>query len=133
MAFYPELGPIMAIDNDPLRWSVISLGIVDARANLLDTEELVDQVELDKYSFIRDAYLQRRSALVRRYKAKTGSGSSLPDYSEPSLPDYTDPDLPDSSGVGPITLSQRLVSTRYAPATNRPPSTSIGDPHPKPT
>src|SRR3546814_10789904 len=92
MSFFSELGRIMAMANDPVRSSVISLGIVDARANLLDTEELVDQVALDKYSFIRDAYLQRRSALVRRYKAQTGSGSSLPDYSEPSLPDYSDPD-----------------------------------------
>src|SRR3546814_19535267 len=49
MSFFSELGPIMAIDNDPVRWSVISLGLVDARANLLDTEELVDQVSLDKH------------------------------------------------------------------------------------
>src|SRR3546814_9984829 len=84
------------------------------------------QVALDKYSFIRDAYLQRRSALVRRYKAQTGSGSSLPDYSEPSLPDYSDPDLPDYSGVEPVSLSQTPEATPSAPASSGPASTASG-------
>jgi phospholipid-binding lipoprotein MlaA len=36
------------------------LGIVDTRAGLLEITELIDDVALDKYLFIRDAYLQRR-------------------------------------------------------------------------
>lgn len=36
------------------------VGIVDRRANLLDVTRLIDDVALDKYSFVRDAYLQRR-------------------------------------------------------------------------
>lgn len=34
--------------------------IIDARASLLGTERLIDGAALDRYSFIRDGYLQRR-------------------------------------------------------------------------
>jgi phospholipid-binding lipoprotein MlaA len=38
--------------------------VVNARTNLLGAGALLDQVALDKYSFLRDAYLsQRRNAL----------------------------------------------------------------------
>jgi len=37
---------------------------VDARAQLLDKEEIVDEAALDKYEFLRDAYLQRRRSLI---------------------------------------------------------------------
>ena len=44
-----------------------ALGVVsaiDTRAGLLDTEEIVGEAALDKYEFLRDAYLQRRRSLV---------------------------------------------------------------------
>ncbi len=41
-----------------------AVGAIDTRAGLLDTEEIVDEAALDKYEFIRDAYLQRRRSLV---------------------------------------------------------------------
>ncbi|MBN9206001.1 VacJ family lipoprotein [Methylibium petroleiphilum] len=37
-----------------------ALGIVDKRAHLLEVTRMIDDVALDKYSFVRDAYLQRR-------------------------------------------------------------------------
>lgn len=40
------------------------LNLVNKRSALLGTTALVDDVALDKYSFIRDAYLQRRRSLV---------------------------------------------------------------------
>lgn len=41
-------------------YSVLALELVNTRANLLQAGSLVDQVALDKYTFIRDAYLARR-------------------------------------------------------------------------
>lgn len=38
--------------------------VVHTRANLLDAGNLIDDVALDKYAFIRDAYLQRRQNLI---------------------------------------------------------------------
>jgi len=73
--------PIMAIENVPLRNSIIALSLVDLRANLLDADKLVTEVALDRYSFIRDAYLQRRKSLIAGQQADTGS--NVPNYEDP--------------------------------------------------
>jgi phospholipid-binding lipoprotein MlaA len=39
--------------------------VVDLRAGLLRTGRMIDSAALDKYSFTRDAYLQRRRSLIR--------------------------------------------------------------------
>ena len=40
------------------------LQIVDTRAGLLGATRVIDDIALDKYTFVRDAYLQRRRSLV---------------------------------------------------------------------
>lgn len=40
------------------------LKVVDTRANLLGASQLLDQIALDRYSFVRDAYLARRRSQV---------------------------------------------------------------------
>jgi phospholipid-binding lipoprotein MlaA len=52
------------IDEPALEYSIFALRIVNARAELLQTGRLIDAAALDRYSFIRDAYLQRRRSLV---------------------------------------------------------------------
>lgn len=47
------------------RNTAIFVKAVDKRASLLPTTDLVDRIALDKYSFIRDAYLARRASQVR--------------------------------------------------------------------
>jgi phospholipid-binding lipoprotein MlaA len=37
---------------------------VRTRANLIQSESVLDQAAIDKYSFIRDAWLQRRRSQV---------------------------------------------------------------------
>ena len=55
------LGPTTYIFTDvPLRNSIWGVGIVDARAQALGTESIVDQAALDRYRFIRNAYLRAR-------------------------------------------------------------------------
>jgi len=46
------------------RNSLSALDIVNLRASLLDTEGIFEAAALDRYSFLRDAYLQRRRNLV---------------------------------------------------------------------
>lgn len=41
-------------------YAVTGLQIIDLRASLLDTTRLLDSVALDRYSFVRQAYLSRR-------------------------------------------------------------------------
>jgi phospholipid-binding lipoprotein MlaA len=43
-----------------VRYSVSALELVNTRTNLLATTGLLDQVALDRYTFVRDAYLSRR-------------------------------------------------------------------------
>lgn len=48
------------IHDIPYRNSLYALRVIDVRANLLRVGQLLDDAALDKYSFTRDAYLQRR-------------------------------------------------------------------------
>ncbi|NHC60146.1 MlaA family lipoprotein [Paenalcaligenes suwonensis] len=84
-----EVLPIMAIKNVPVRNSLMGVYIVNMRSNLLDADELVNEVALDRYSFIRDAYLQRRDAMVEsRLNGGTAGDAALPDYGDDE--DYDD-------------------------------------------
>jgi phospholipid-binding lipoprotein MlaA len=40
------------------------LQIVNTRAGLLGATRVIDDISLDKYTFVRDAYLQRRRSLL---------------------------------------------------------------------
>ena len=48
-----------------MRWGLIILYAIDARANLLEAEKFIRQAALDEYAFLRDVYLQRRDYLIR--------------------------------------------------------------------
>lgn len=92
-----QTAALFAIDNVPVRNSVLGLYIVDVRAGLLEADRLVDQIALDKYSFIRDAYLQRRQAMLdsrkKGHKAPTEHDlDQNPDQGATDLPVYDDPD-----------------------------------------
>jgi phospholipid-binding lipoprotein MlaA len=49
-----------AIDSSSVYWSLWGLDQVRNRANLLKAESVLDQAALDRYTFVRDAWLQRR-------------------------------------------------------------------------
>lgn len=91
---YSTYTPVLAIDNVPLRNTILGVAIVDLRARLLDADDLVDRIALDRYSFIRDAYLQRRQAMVQGQNVDPNApyGTGLPDYSDDELPDYSEDD-----------------------------------------
>ena len=55
------LSPNTHIDNISLRNSLRGLELVDTRADLLAAEELISG---DSYTFLKDAYLQRREFLI---------------------------------------------------------------------
>lgn len=50
-------------DHDWLKYSFNAVHIVNTRARLLDSDRLLDS-QLDKYLFVRTAYLQRRQSMV---------------------------------------------------------------------
>jgi phospholipid-binding lipoprotein MlaA len=52
------------MDHIPTRNSTFALEIIDLRSNLLGASSTLDTAALDKYQFVRDAYLQRRLRAV---------------------------------------------------------------------
>ena len=64
--------PYVYIHNDTVVYSLLALRYVDLRSQLLDTDRIMDEA-LDKYSFMRDAYLQYRNNLIADNQADTGT------------------------------------------------------------
>ena len=57
-------GPVGYIPNVAVRNSLYGIGAVDLRAQALETSSMIDTAALDRYLFIRNAYLQRRRYLL---------------------------------------------------------------------
>ena len=56
--------PALLINNGALQGGITVLQIINTRANLLGATRVIDDIALDKYTFVRDAYLQRRRSLT---------------------------------------------------------------------
>lgn len=59
------LSPVRRVNNVRTRNSLFAIQAVDKRERLLSVTDLADRVALDKYAFMRDAYLARRESLIR--------------------------------------------------------------------
>lgn len=62
---------IQTISEDQTRLSLQALRLVNIRANLLRATDVLDGAALDKYTFTRDAYLQRRRAEIQERRNET--------------------------------------------------------------
>jgi phospholipid-binding lipoprotein MlaA len=60
------------VSSRDLRYSLYVTRAIDARSNLLRVGGVIDQAALDKYSFTRDAYLQKRRADITENKESDG-------------------------------------------------------------
>jgi len=68
-------------------WGLVGTRIVHDRSNLFDAERILNEAALDKYSFLRDAYLQRREALVSNGAGAAGAPATKPRKSLKELED----------------------------------------------
>ena len=59
-----SVSPAMYFNDGAARWEITGLQIINTRANVLGASKVLDDIALDKYTFVRDAYLQRRRSLV---------------------------------------------------------------------
>jgi phospholipid-binding lipoprotein MlaA len=59
-----SVSPALAFHDGPSKYTLQALRLVNTRANLLGASRVLDDIALDKYTFVRDAYLQRRRSLV---------------------------------------------------------------------
>ncbi|MCL1886890.1 MAG: VacJ family lipoprotein [Betaproteobacteria bacterium] len=56
--------PITYISNDSVAWGAVILRGISTRAKLIDASSVIDDAAIDRYEFIRDAFLQRRHHLI---------------------------------------------------------------------
>lgn len=56
--------PVNHVGHIPTRNTLLALRIIDNRADMLPADKVIEEAALDKYSYVRDGYLQRRSNLI---------------------------------------------------------------------
>jgi phospholipid-binding lipoprotein MlaA len=56
--------PAYAVNQGSFRPVTTVLQILDTRSQLLGATQVLDTIAMDKYSFVRDAFLSRRLRLV---------------------------------------------------------------------
>jgi phospholipid-binding lipoprotein MlaA len=76
-SIYPYISPTS------VRYEVYGVGIVDRRANLLQYQPVFEEAAIDKYVFMRNAYLQRRNHQIKQNqqlsaKDRVAAGKSVP-------------------------------------------------------
>lgn len=85
--------PYVYINNDAVVYSLLALRVVDLRSQLLDADKLMDEA-LDRYAFMRDAYLQYRNHLINGTEQDNGSlyvdDANEPEAAAASSNDYVD-------------------------------------------
>jgi phospholipid-binding lipoprotein MlaA len=56
--------PFWSLKERHIYWGFIGLRVIDTRADLLQASKIVETAAVDPYSFVRDAYLQRRRSQI---------------------------------------------------------------------
>jgi phospholipid-binding lipoprotein MlaA len=78
-AYVNQVGWGHMISDISVRNSLYGLEVVQRREALLDVTDTLDRTALDRYSFIRDAYLKRRTVQVN---GPLTEAENLPDYQD---------------------------------------------------
>ncbi len=71
--------PLYYVGEESVRNSLRALGVIDTRTRLLSAEELISG---DRYTFIREAFLQRREYLVKDGAVVDDFGGDFEDFDE---------------------------------------------------
>lgn len=134
--FSTNLNPIGWLDNVAVRNTMYGTLWVDMRADLLDDENILEEAAIDRYAFIRDAYMQRRQNLVydgdpprekfddeefddEEDNAQSGTSTqtdSSSDGQEAGQPKATDPAAADVSII--LTLPEEMKQPAQPAATD---------------
>lgn len=105
---YALFTPYPYIKSDAFLYSVLALRYVDLRSQMLDADRLMADA-IDKYAFMRDAYLQHRQYLMTGEQADTGEL-----YVDDEAQEANDTVLPETPADGkqspfPLTTAQNAT------------------------
>jgi len=70
------------VDPAWFRTTLFGVQLINTRANLLGAGDVLSGAALDKYSFVRNAYLQRRQYLIGGDTGASDNSQSLPKYED---------------------------------------------------
>ncbi len=113
---YYVASPSVLLDNGGAQLGIGSLNFISTRASLLGASRIIDEISLDKYTFVRDAYLQRRRNLIY--------DGNPPERAEPNAPDAPAPDAEQPAGQAP----NRQAPDTQAPDMRAPDTQAPGTP-----
>jgi len=88
------VSPALVINDGAVKWEIATLQIVNTRANLLGASKVLDDIALDKYTFVRDAYLQRRRSLVYDGEEPPAKGGAAKPKGDDAAPGSEPPKAP---------------------------------------
>jgi phospholipid-binding lipoprotein MlaA len=117
------VSPALVISDGAVKWEITTLQIINTRAGLLGASQVLDDIALDKYTFVRDAYLQRRRSLVY-------DGDEPPPPGDGQAPDDGKPGPKDSKPAAGEP-KEKAEKTEKAPPADEP-SAKPGAPEPAP-
>ncbi|AMR80039.1 VacJ family lipoprotein [Cupriavidus nantongensis] len=112
-----------------LRNSLVGVRIVAGRAQLLGASNLLEQAALDKYSFLRDSYLQRRQYLI--YDGNPPGGEDDADADGAAPPATTDTGAAPATAPAPAPAPAPAVDGASAPAAEPPKPGAAGETQPE--
>lgn len=103
------MSPMNLLNGGATPIAIWSLRLVNTRAGLLDATTLLDQIALDRYNFIRDAYLQRRGSMIREQ-------DDVPPYDPTQDDDAAPPAAPPPASPASAAAAASAASAASAPA-----------------
>jgi phospholipid-binding lipoprotein MlaA len=76
-AFVPDraVSPSLLVEGGAAQAASTTLGVVNTRAALLPATRMLDSIALDKYVFVRDAYLQRRQNAIDEVRGSSAGAT----------------------------------------------------------
>jgi phospholipid-binding lipoprotein MlaA len=116
-----KASPDQLVNNIPLRNSLAAVRVINTRAGLLSATRILDEISLDKYTFVRDAYLQRRRSLIYEGNPPEEGGS------DESRPPREEPAAPAGAASTPGGAASAPAQPASAPAPAEPASAAQGD------
>ena len=115
------------VDHIPTRNELYAANTVSTRANLLDGEKILDEASIDRYSFLRDAYLQRRQDKVydgsppRQKWDDEDANAKTPDkVSANDNPESTPAELVESAPIAALVVASTAADSATAPQQPQP-------------
>jgi len=107
--------PALLINDGRAQFGLTALQVINTRANLLGATQVLDDIALDKYTFLRDAYLQRRRSLVY-----DGNGPEVDPASDSSDPGPTPAAAPGTSAPAKAASSAAEAASSPTPSASAP-------------